>query len=142
MRSARKPIVRVISALSPTIWSGSCLPLSLDLEGNPPVGAPVGVSGQPPPEIRTEVAPEEPHVAQLGPLPHVAGTVLKSKGRSQTVKFFVADISTENLDAMRELIEAGQVKPVVERTYPLSQAAEALAYLGEGHARGKIVITV
>jgi NADPH:quinone reductase-like Zn-dependent oxidoreductase len=78
----------------------------------------------------------------LGPLPHVAGTVLKSKGRSQTVKFFVADISTENLDAMRELIEAGQVKPVVERTYPLSETADALAYLGEGHAQGKIVITV
>lgn len=78
----------------------------------------------------------------LGPLPHVAGTILKSKGRSQTVRFFVADVSTENLDAMRELIEAGQVKPVVERTYPLSEASDALAYLGEGHARGKIVITV
>jgi NADPH:quinone reductase-like Zn-dependent oxidoreductase len=78
----------------------------------------------------------------LGPLPHVAGTILKSKGRSQTVKFFVADVSTENLDAMRELIEAGKVKPVVERTYPLSETREALAYLGEGHASGKIVITV
>jgi NADPH:quinone reductase-like Zn-dependent oxidoreductase len=78
----------------------------------------------------------------LGPLPHLAGTILKSKGRSQTVRFFVADVSTENLDAMRELIEAGQVKPVVERTYPLSETADALAYLGEGHAQGKIVITV
>ena len=78
----------------------------------------------------------------LGPLPHLAGTILKSKGRSQSATFFMADVSTENLDSMRELIEAGKVKPVVERTYPLSDAAEALAYLGEGHARGKIAITV
>jgi NADPH:quinone reductase-like Zn-dependent oxidoreductase len=78
----------------------------------------------------------------LGPLPHVAGTILKSKGRSQSATFFMADVSTKNLDSMRELIESGKVKPIVERTYPLSDAAEALAYLGEGHAMGKIAITV
>ena len=78
----------------------------------------------------------------LGPLPHVGGTILKSKGRGQTVKFFVAEVTTENLTYLGELIDSGKVKPVVERTYPLNEAPEALAYLGEGHARGKLVITV
>jgi NADPH:quinone reductase-like Zn-dependent oxidoreductase len=78
----------------------------------------------------------------LGPLPHLAGTILKSRGRSQMVKFFVAKITTEDLVFLNELFEAGKVKPVIDRTYPLSEAPEALSYLGEGHARGKVVITV
>jgi len=44
--------------------------------------------------------------------------------------------------ALRELLEEGTIRPVVERSYPLSEAADALRYLGEGHARGKLVITV
>ena len=67
---------------------------------------------------------------------------MKSKGRSQTVKFFVAKIESEDLAFMAELLETGAVKPVIESRYELSQAPSALAYLGEGHARGKIVITV
>ncbi|MHB8054068.1 MAG: NAD(P)-dependent alcohol dehydrogenase [Candidatus Aminicenantales bacterium] len=43
---------------------------------------------------------------------------------------------------IKELLEAGKVKPVIDRRYPLSEVAEALRYLGEGHARGKVVITV
>ena len=78
----------------------------------------------------------------LGPLPHVAGTILKGIGRSQKVKFFIANVNTEDLETMGELLASGKVKAVIERTYPLAEAAEALAYLGEGHARGKIVITV
>jgi NADPH:quinone reductase-like Zn-dependent oxidoreductase len=78
----------------------------------------------------------------LGPLPHIAGTILKSRFRSQKLAFFVAKITTEHLSLMRELIEAGKVRPVIDRTYPLSEATEALAYLGEGHARGKVVITL
>ena len=78
----------------------------------------------------------------LGPLPHLGGTMLKSRGRSQTVKFFVAKINTADLVVMKELIEAGKVRSVIDRAYPLSEAADALSYLGEGHARGKIVITV
>lgn len=78
----------------------------------------------------------------LGPLPHIAGTILKSKGRSQKVTFFVAKINTEDLGFMAELLEAGTVKSVIDRRYELSQAADALRYLGEGHARGKVVITV
>ena len=43
---------------------------------------------------------------------------------------------------MAPLLEAAQVTPVIDRTYPLSQAAEALRYVGAGHTRGKVVITV
>ncbi len=41
-----------------------------------------------------------------------------------------------------ELIEAGQVVPVIDRRFPLSEVPEALRYYGEGHARGKVVITI
>ncbi len=48
----------------------------------------------------------------------------------------------EDLEAIKELIEAGRVKPLIDRTYQLAEAPEAMAYLGEGHARGKIVVEV
>jgi NADPH:quinone reductase-like Zn-dependent oxidoreductase len=43
---------------------------------------------------------------------------------------------------LKELIEAGKVTPVINRTYPLSEVPEAIRYLEEGHAQGKVVITV
>ena len=47
----------------------------------------------------------------------------------------------QDLDFMKELIEADKVKPVIDRCYPLSETPDALRYYGEGHARGKVVIT-
>jgi NADPH:quinone reductase-like Zn-dependent oxidoreductase len=78
----------------------------------------------------------------LGPLPHIVGTMLKSVGRSQSVNFFVAKINTEDLAFLAELVGAGRIKSVIEKTYPLSEAPDALAHLGEGHARAKIVIAI
>jgi NADPH:quinone reductase-like Zn-dependent oxidoreductase len=43
---------------------------------------------------------------------------------------------------LRKLIEAGKVTPIIDRTYPLSDAPEAIRYVVEGHARGKVVIIV
>jgi NADPH:quinone reductase-like Zn-dependent oxidoreductase len=51
-------------------------------------------------------------------------------------------VEQEDLVALTELIEAGKVTPVIDRTYPLIEAPDAVRYLAEGHARGKIVITV
>ena len=48
----------------------------------------------------------------------------------------------EDLEALRELLEAGKVTPVIDRTFPLSEAPEAIRYLRTGHAHGKVVITV
>lgn len=47
-----------------------------------------------------------------------------------------------DLQFLRELIEAGKVTPVIDRTYPLSEVPEAIRYLAKGHARGKVVVTV
>jgi NADPH:quinone reductase-like Zn-dependent oxidoreductase len=50
--------------------------------------------------------------------------------------------NTEDVDFMKELIEAGKVMPAIDKTYPLSEVPEAIGYVGEGHARGKVVISV
>jgi NADPH:quinone reductase-like Zn-dependent oxidoreductase len=77
----------------------------------------------------------------LGPLPHIGGTVVKSWFRSQKVAFFVAKVTTEELTYLAGLLEAGTLRSVIDRTYELSRARDALAYLGEGHAKAKIVLT-
>jgi NADPH:quinone reductase-like Zn-dependent oxidoreductase len=61
---------------------------------------------------------------------------------AQRLRPVVSKEKLEVLQALAELIEAGTVTPVVDRTYPLIQAPEAIRYLEQGHARGKVVITV
>lgn len=78
----------------------------------------------------------------LGPLGHVVNVRLASLRASQKAIFFVAKMNKEDLVFMQELLEAGTVTPVIDRRYELSEVPEALRYLGEGHAQGKIVITV
>jgi NADPH:quinone reductase-like Zn-dependent oxidoreductase len=81
-------------------------------------------------------------VRGLGPLKHIVGTRLAALGRSQTVINFVAKITKEDLEAMREHLEAGTVKSVIDRRYELREVPEALRYLGTTHARGKLAIVV
>ena len=61
---------------------------------------------------------------------------------SKKVRFFIAKINTKDLVFLKDLLEAGKVVPVIDRRCPLSEVAEALRYLGEKHAQGKVVITV
>ncbi len=77
----------------------------------------------------------------LGPLSHIIGTRLASVGRSQTVVFVIAKIEKDDLLVLQELLESGKVRSVIDRSYELREAADALRYLGEGHARGKVVLT-
>lgn len=61
---------------------------------------------------------------------------------SKTINLLVVRTDAKDLVYITELIESGKVKLVVDKRYPLSESAEALRYLGEGHAKGKVVITV
>ena len=59
---------------------------------------------------------------------------------SQKLGTFLSKEKNEDLHSLRELIESGQVTPVIDRTYPLDEVPEAIRYLHQGHARGKVVI--
>jgi NADPH:quinone reductase-like Zn-dependent oxidoreductase len=79
----------------------------------------------------------------FGPLAHVARMFMATRlRRSPKFKFFVAKLTGADMNVMRELLESGKVKTVVDRTYPLSDTPDAFRYLGDGHAQGKIVVTV
>ena len=67
---------------------------------------------------------------------------LSSRFVSQTLRTFIIAPTQENLVVLRELIESGKVTPVIDRTYPLSETAQAIDHVGGGHARGKVVINV
>jgi NADPH:quinone reductase-like Zn-dependent oxidoreductase len=69
------------------------------------------------------------------------GPVLSRMGRKK-MGFFLTKVTRKDLNFMKDLLERGKVVPVIDRRYLLSEAAEALGYLAEGHARGKIVLTV
>jgi len=68
--------------------------------------------------------------------------VISRTGRQKMGFMGIAKINQQDLVFVKELLEAGKVVPVIERSYPLGETAEALRYLEEGHARGKVVITV
>jgi NADPH:quinone reductase-like Zn-dependent oxidoreductase len=78
----------------------------------------------------------------LGPLKHMVGTSIQAIGRSQGVKVFMAKVETPDLSRVAELMQAGKVRTVIDRSYPLSEAVEALRYLGQRHAKGKIILSV
>jgi len=59
----------------------------------------------------------------------------------QKMRVFIAKMNKKDLHVLQDLLAAGKVVPVIDRSYPLSAAAEAMRYLEEGHARGKIVLT-
>lgn len=92
------------------------------------------------PDARLVVVGAPKGTRLLGPLSHIIRMKLASVGSSRTVVFFVAKIVREDLDVLAELLESGQVTPVVDKRYGLSETADAFRYLSEGHAQGKIVI--
>jgi NADPH:quinone reductase-like Zn-dependent oxidoreductase len=70
------------------------------------------------------------------------GAQLRSMFVGQRLGTFIAKQNGEDLLALKELIEAGKVTPVIGTTFPLQEVSEAIRHLTEGHARGKVVITV
>jgi NADPH:quinone reductase-like Zn-dependent oxidoreductase len=60
----------------------------------------------------------------------------------QKLGFFISKERSRDLEELRKLLEAGTIRPVVDRTFPLDQVPEAIRYLRAGRAHGKFVITV
>ena len=61
---------------------------------------------------------------------------------SRNLRMISATANADDLRFLKELIEAAKVTPVIDRTHSLSEVPDAIRYLSEGHARGKLVITV
>jgi NADPH:quinone reductase-like Zn-dependent oxidoreductase len=78
----------------------------------------------------------------IGPMSRLIVGLAQSPFVSQTLRNYTVKSKKADLQALTELIEAGKVSPVIDRTYSLREAPDALLYLEEGHARGKTVITV
>ena len=78
----------------------------------------------------------------IGPLASAITAPVLSRFVSQKLVMVLTRRSKEDLIIMQELLEAGKVTPVIDRSYPLSEVPEAIRYLEEGHARGKVVITL
>jgi NADPH:quinone reductase-like Zn-dependent oxidoreductase len=109
----------------------------LDVGGTPSLGA-----------CRRALTPEGTLVlvgagkGRLGPLSRPLAAIVRTRVLRQRIVVFIATVTRDDLRALKDLIEAGKVVPVIDRTYPLAQAAEAVRYMERGHARGKVVITV
>jgi NADPH:quinone reductase-like Zn-dependent oxidoreductase len=78
----------------------------------------------------------------IGALARPVKALLLSPFVSQKMSMMLAEIRQEDLTIMRDLMEAGKVTPIVDKTYPLSQVREAMKYLEAGHARGKVILTM
>ena len=78
----------------------------------------------------------------IGPVARSIQAAALSPFVTQRLSSFTVSPNTEDLDRLRELVEAGDVAPVVDRRHPLAEVPEAIAYLERGHARGKVVIGV
>ena len=78
----------------------------------------------------------------IGPFGRVIHTMVLSPFVSQKMGMMMADANQKDLTVLGDLMQSGKVKPVIDRTYKLSEVPAAIAYLEEGHARGKVVITV
>jgi NADPH:quinone reductase-like Zn-dependent oxidoreductase len=68
------------------------------------------------------------------------GPIISRGGGQKLGNMGIAEINQEDLLILKELLESGKITPVIDRCYPLSETAEAFKYLGDGHARGKVVI--
>lgn len=83
-----------------------------------------------------------PKAPLIGPVGLLIKMRIAMLGASQKFAFFTAQFTREDFIALKDLVEAGKVKPFVEQTYPMARVADAMRHLGAGHAKGKIVISM
>lgn len=82
------------------------------------------------------------HRRWLGPIPRLVAAKLRFLFGGQRVVAFIAKETHDELLALAKMVEQGELRSVIDRTYPLADAAEAIRHLADGHARGKIVVSV
>jgi NADPH:quinone reductase-like Zn-dependent oxidoreductase len=78
----------------------------------------------------------------IGPFGYALRTLLRARLTGRKVVIFLADIDKQAMETLAGLLQTGQVVPVIERRYKFSEVADAFRYLGEGHAQGKIIVTM
>ena len=78
----------------------------------------------------------------LGPVTRMLKAYVLSPFVDEPLVSFIAQMNRDDLAHLAELVQAGKVTPVIDRRYPLVQAAEAIGYQGSGRARGKVIVTV
>jgi NADPH:quinone reductase-like Zn-dependent oxidoreductase len=98
-------------------------------------------------DYRRALSPKGIYVQTGGSMAQMSQAMLQGPwismtGSKKMGNMGVAKPNQKDLVIMKELLETGKVKPVIDRCYPLSEVADAIRYLEEGHARGKVVITV
>ena len=76
----------------------------------------------------------------IGPIARIAGAVITTRLGSRPAGAFLADVSRDDLLALKDLIEAGKLRPVIDRTYRFDQIPEGIRYVESGAAAGKVVI--
>ena len=79
---------------------------------------------------------------RLGPVTRLVGGLIRRRLLRQSVAMFLAAVRIEDLESLTELIEAGKLRPAIDRTYPLEEVPAALRHVESGKARGKVVITI
>ncbi len=100
-------------------------------------------------ELGRALAPEGRYVVigspkgrWVRPLPRMFGAMLVSRIIGKKMVLGREEANREDLELLGELLESGKVTPVIDRTYPMVDTLDAVSYLAEGHARGKIVVTM
>jgi NADPH:quinone reductase-like Zn-dependent oxidoreductase len=78
----------------------------------------------------------------IGPIAHLASGIVRSRLGKRRFRPFLAHVTQDDLRSLAGFIEAGSVRPVIDRTFPLSEAAAAVRYVEEGRASGKVVVDV
>jgi NADPH:quinone reductase-like Zn-dependent oxidoreductase len=78
----------------------------------------------------------------FGVMSRALGGIIRARLGSRWLVPFLSHSSREDLEVLKELVEAGKLRPAIDREYPLSEAAEAVGYVGSGQARAKVVIKV
>ena len=78
----------------------------------------------------------------IGPIVRIAGAIITTRLGNRPAGAFLADVNRDDLLTLKELIEAGKVRPVIDRTYRFDEIPEGIRYLESGSAGGKVVVTV